>query len=100
MEPEQAYLEYIIKGIAEHPEAVVIDRTTDNQGVLLTVTVHPSDMGRIIGKDGKLITGSIRPLLKVFGLKHNARVSVKIKEPVGGKREEEFKSIDQIVKEL
>lgn len=100
MEPEQAFLEYIIKGIVDHPEAVVVERTVDNQGVLLMLTIHPGDMGRVIGKGGKLITGAIRPLLTVFGMKHNARVSVKLKEPVGGKREEDFKSIDQIVQEL
>ena len=100
MEPEHAFLDYIIKSIVDHPEAVVIERTADNLGVLLTLTVHPEDMGRVIGKDGKLATLALRPLLRVFGMKHNARVSLKINEPVGGKREQEIKTVDQVVEEL
>jgi predicted RNA-binding protein YlqC (UPF0109 family) len=100
MEPEQAFLDYIIKAIVDHPDAVVITRTVDNLGVLLTLTVHPDDMGKVIGKGGKLASGAIRPLLHVFGMKHNARVNLKINEPVGGKREPEVKTVDQVVEEL
>ena len=102
MEPEHAFLDYIIKAIVDHPESVVIERTADNLGVLLTLTVHPDDMGRVIGKGGKLATLALRPLLRVFGMKHNARVSLKINEPVGGKRtpEAENKTIGQVVEEL
>jgi uncharacterized protein len=105
MEPEQAFLDYIIKSIVDHPESVVIERTADNLGVLLTLTVHPDDMGKVIGKDGKLATLALRPLLRVFGMKHNARVSLIIKEPVGGKRlsgqgDLETKTVDQVVEEL
>lgn len=100
MEPEQAFLDYVIKAIVDHPDDVVITRTVDNLGVLLTLTVHPDDMGKVIGKGGKFATGAIRPLLHVVGMKHNARVSLKINEPVGGKREQEMKSVDQVVEEL
>ena len=100
MEPEHAFLDFIIKAIVDHPGDVVITRTADNLGVLLTLTVHPDDMGRVIGKDGKLATLALRPLLRVFGMKHNARVSLKINEPVGGKREQEHKTVDQVVEEL
>ncbi len=102
MEPDQAFLDYVIKAIVDHPEAVKIERSLDTLGVLLTLTVHPDDMGKVIGKNGKLATGAIRPLLHVVGMKHNARVSLKINEPVGGKRapEGEVKSVDQVVAEL
>ena len=98
--PEEAFLEYIVKSLVDHPEDVVITRTVDNLGVLLTLTVHKDDMGKVIGRGGKLATQAIRPLLSAVGMKHNARVSLKINEPAGGKREQEFKSLDQAMGEL
>lgn len=105
MEPEQEFLDYVVKAFVDHPEAVVIERSTDNMGVLLTLTVHPDDMGKVIGKGGKLATLALRPLLHAVGMKHNARVSLKINEPLGGKRtigntDQEDKTIDQVVEEL
>ena len=86
MEQDQTFLDFVVKGLADHPEAVVITRTVDEMGVLLTLTVHPDDMGKIIGKDGNTAK-SLRTLLRVVGMKHNARVNLKINEPVGGKRD-------------
>ncbi len=100
MEPEVQFLDYVIKAFVEHPEAVVIERTVDNMGVLLMLTVHADDMGKVIGKGGKLANEALRPLLHVVGMKHNARVNLKIKEPVGGKRSQEMKSVDQVVDEM
>jgi uncharacterized protein len=99
MEPDKDYLSMLIKGLVDHPEDVEITRTLDNLGVLLAVTVHPEDMGKVIGKDGN-IAKAIRTLLKVVGMKQNARLNFKINEPVGGKRFGEFnetKSVDEVV---
>lgn len=100
MEPEVQFLDFVVKAIVDHPEDVVIERTVDNLGVLLLLTVNPDDMGKIIGKRGAIATGAIRPLLHAVGMKHNARVNLKIKEPAGGKREQEYKTVDQVVDEL
>ena len=109
MEPDQAFLEYAIKALADHPEAVETTRTIDQMGVLLTLTVHPEDMGKIIGKAGKTAE-ALRILLRVVGMKGNARVNLKINEPIGGKRtpseasakegEQKIKTVDQVVEEL
>ena len=53
METDQAFLEYAVKALVDHPESVETTRTIDQMGVLLTLTVHPEDMGKIIGKSGK-----------------------------------------------
>ncbi len=53
-------------------------------GVLLLLTVHPDDMGKIIGKAGNTAK-SIRTLLRVVGMKTDARVNLKIEEPEGGR---------------
>lgn len=100
MYPDQAFLDYVIKALVDHPEDVVITRTVDELGVLLTLTVHPDDMGKVIGRNGSIATQAIRPLLRAVGLKHNARVNLKINEPAGGKREQKDKSLDDVLGEL
>lgn len=102
MEQDHAFLEYVVKALVDNPEAVEIARSVDEMGVLLTLTVAPDDMGKIIGRDGN-IAKAIRTLLRVVGMKHNARVNLKVNEPVGGKRfgdAPELKSVDQVVEEL
>ena len=105
MEPDQAFLEYAVKALVDHPDAVETTRAIDQMGVLLTLTVHPDDMGKIIGKSGKTAE-ALRILLRVVGMKGNARVNLKINEPIGGTRlaaaasEPEMKTVDQVVEEL
>jgi predicted RNA-binding protein YlqC (UPF0109 family) len=100
MEPYHAFLDTLVKALVDHPEDVVIVQTVDNLGVLLTLTVHPDDMGKVIGRGGRIATQAIRPLLTAVGLKHNARVSLKINEPAGGKHEQEIRSVDEVIDSL
>lgn len=79
---DKEFLEMVVKGLVEKPQDVVIDRTVDEMGVLLTLSVHPTDMGKIIGRSGNTAK-AIRTLLRVVGMKHNARVNLKINEPAG-----------------
>ena len=98
---DQAFLEYVLKGFLSHPDDISIIRTVDEQGVFLRVTVHPDDMGKAIGKSGKMVNDVLRPLLNAVGMKHNARVSIKIDEPVGGKRpKEEGRSLGRTVDDV
>jgi predicted RNA-binding protein YlqC (UPF0109 family) len=99
MENDQTFLEVVTKALVDNPDAVVTTRGVDEMGVLLTLTVHPDDMGKIIGRDGNTAK-ALRTLLRVVGMKHNARVNLKINEPVGGKREQEMKTVDQVVDEI
>ena len=100
MEPDYVFLDFVIKALVDHPEDVVIVRSVDELGVLLTLTVNPDDMGKIIGKGGRIATQAIRPLLTAVGLKHNARVSLKINEPMGGKRYEETRDLGDVLDTL
>lgn len=99
MEQDHAFLDYVIKALVDHPEDVVINRSVDEMGVLLTLTVNSDDMGKIIGRDGN-IAKALRTLLRVVGMKHNARVNLKINEPAGGKKEVEMKSVDDVIDSL
>ena len=103
MEKDQAFLDFIIKGLVDHTEAVKIVRTVDEMGVLLSLDVHPEDMGKVIGRSGNTAK-AIRILLRVVGMKNNARVNLKINEPEGGKRSSQSSSssmsMDDVMEDL
>ncbi len=84
-EQDQDFLETVIKAIVGHPEDVVVDRTVDERGVLLTLKINPEDMGYVIGRRGQT-AHAVRTLLKIVGAKNNARVNLKIYEPEGSQR--------------
>lgn len=81
---DQEFLEFVIKSLADHPSDVKVERKVDEMGVLLTLHIHAEDMGKILGRKGNTAK-SIRTLLRIVGLKNNARVNLKIEEPEGGK---------------
>jgi uncharacterized protein len=93
-EPDQSFVEYVVKAIVDHPDDVKTDRTVDERGVLIQLTVNPEDMGKVIGKDGRTAI-AIRKLLHVLGAKHNARVNLKIAEPGGEEGESSYRSSKQ-----
>lgn len=84
MHEDQQFLEMVVKALVDNPETVHINRTVDEMGVLLTLDVHADDMGKIIGRSGNTAK-AIRTLLRVVGMKNDARVNLKINEPEGGK---------------
>jgi hypothetical protein len=81
---DQQFLEMLVKALVDHPDAVKTTRVVDEMGVLLTLDVHAEDMGKIIGRSGNTAK-AIRTLLRVVGMKHDARVNLKINEPEGGR---------------
>jgi len=87
---DQEFVEYVVKSIVDHPDDVKAERTIDEMGVLITLSVHPEDMGQIIGRQGQTAK-SIRTLLRVIGAKNDARVNLKVLEPEGGKRSREMR---------
>ncbi|HCR55839.1 TPA: RNA-binding protein [Candidatus Saccharibacteria bacterium] len=74
---DQQFVEYIVKSLVGHPDDVTIERTIDEKGVLLTLTVNPDDLGRVIGKRG-MTAQSLRTLLRALGTKNDARYNLKI----------------------
>lgn len=80
---DQEYVESIVKPIVDHPDEVVTNRTLDERGVLIQLTVNQGDMGKVIGREGRTAK-SIRSLLRVFGARTDARINLKIVEPDGG----------------
>jgi predicted RNA-binding protein YlqC (UPF0109 family) len=74
---DQQFVEYIVKSLVGVPEDVIVDRIVDEKGVLLTLTVNPEDLGRVIGRRG-VTAQSLRTLLRALGTKNSARYNLKI----------------------
>ncbi|HPT08175.1 MAG TPA: KH domain-containing protein [bacterium] len=82
---DKQFLETVIKSIVSVPDAVSVERTVDERGVLLTLKIDQSDMGFVIGRRGQTAQ-AIRTLLKVVGARNNSRVNLKIYDPNNGNR--------------
>ncbi len=76
---DQQFVEYIVKNLVENPEDVKVERTIDEKGVLLTLSVNKEDLGRIIGRRGATAQ-SLRALLRALALKNNAHYNLKISD--------------------
>lgn len=72
-------VEYIVKSLVEFPEQVAIHETVSASVVTLELRVADSDMGRIIGKGGRVVN-SIRTLLQVSAAKQGKRANLELAE--------------------
>lgn len=72
-------LHYIIAAIVDNPDAVAIEERDEEGTLNLIVTVAKEDMGKVIGKEGKVIR-SIRNIMKIKAMKHNVRINVSLAE--------------------
>ena len=70
-------VEYIAKSIVEKPEEVKVTETAGEGGVNLRLEVAPEDMGKVIGKQGRIIQ-AIRTLVRVVAVRTGTRVELKV----------------------
>ncbi|MBN2260956.1 MAG: KH domain-containing protein [Clostridiales bacterium] len=70
-------VKYIAKSLVDFPELVEINETESNQSVIIELRVAPDDMGKVIGKQGR-IAKAIRTVVKAAAMKENKRVIVEI----------------------
>ena len=82
---DQEFLEFLVKALVDHPDDVQVLRKVDEMGVLLSLRVNSLDMGQVVGRQGATAK-AIRSLLRIVGIKNNARVNLKIEEPEGSTR--------------
>ncbi len=104
MERDAQFVEEVVKMLVDNPNDVKVDRKVDEMGVLITLDVHPDDMGMVIGREGSTAK-ALRTLLRVVGARNNARVNLKINEPEGSDRprrnaEGEKKTLDEVVGDI
>ncbi len=73
------FLERTLESIVNHPEDVLLEKSTDEMGVLIKVKIHKDDFPIVIGKQGKVID-ALRTLVRSVAAKENARVSIKLED--------------------
>lgn len=83
IENDQAFLEYVVKELVDQKDKVEVSRKVDELGVLLTLKVEPSDMGRVIGKEGQTAK-AIRTILRIIGTKAGRHINLKVLDPRQG----------------
>ena len=105
---DQQFIEYIVKSLVSNPDDVQIERTIDEKGVLIELTVNPEDLGRVIGKRGSSAQ-ALRTLLRALGTKNDARYNLKIvdngepreqrepREPRSEREDERVETTDETV---
>jgi predicted RNA-binding protein YlqC (UPF0109 family) len=71
------FLDYVARALVENPDAVRIEVEENDDEVSLVLTVDESDMGRVIGRDGR-IANAIRSLLRVMGTRDGRHVELEI----------------------
>jgi predicted RNA-binding protein YlqC (UPF0109 family) len=76
-------LEFIAKELADEPDAVEVTEIEDDRGTLLQLSVAEADMGRIIGRGGR-IARAIRSVVKTVAIREDRRVAVEILDPDEG----------------
>lgn len=68
---------YLVQGIVGHPDEVEVEEFLDDVGSVYGVRVHAEDVGRVIGKEGRVIN-ALRQLVKAAATKSGARVTIEI----------------------
>jgi uncharacterized protein len=71
------FLEYVARSLVDNPDAVWVEVEEDEDEILLRLGVDPSDMGRVIGRDGR-IANAIRSLLRVMATRDGRHVELEI----------------------
>lgn len=75
----KATLLYLLQQLVSHPENIVVDEATDAGRTTLTIHAHAEDIGKIIGRNGRIIR-ALRDLIKLIAAKHNTYVEVLLAE--------------------
>lgn len=71
------FLEYVARGLVDKPDAVWVEVEDEGDETLLTLGVDQDDMGRVIGRDGR-IANAIRSLLRVMASRDGRHVELDI----------------------
>ena len=72
-------LDFIVTSIVEKPDRVVIDEQEQNGIVNFTITVDKDDMGKIIGKNGRVIK-AVRNVMKIPAIKNGKKIYINLSE--------------------
>ncbi|HET7645240.1 MAG TPA: KH domain-containing protein [Candidatus Limnocylindria bacterium] len=71
------FLEYVARSLVDKPDAVWVEEDREGDETILTLGVDQEDMGRVIGRDGR-IANAIRSLLRVMATRDGRHVELEI----------------------
>ena len=72
-------IKFVVEKFADNKDGILYDVADDGRNVTVTVTLEPSDMGKVIGRQGK-IAKALRILVRAGSVKENKKYSIEIKE--------------------
>jgi len=75
--PVKELIEYIAKGLVDHPDQVWVTERASARSVVVRLKVAPEDMGRVIGKSGR-VANAMRTLLRVTSVRHGKQTDLRI----------------------
>lgn len=70
-------VEIIAKSLVDYPEQVIVEESGDERGTVLQLHVAPEDMGKVIGRQGR-IAKALRTVVKAAATRENKKVTVEI----------------------
>ncbi len=72
-------LKYLVTALVDHPQSIKIEEKETGEQLLIELSVHPEDMGKVIGRGGKIIN-AIRRLIHILAIKRKKRVDIELAE--------------------
>ena len=75
----ETFLDYVVKGLVDRPDAVTVTPTERNGMTIYELRVHPTDMGKIIGRQGRT-AAALRTLVALTAEKHGVRAQLDIRD--------------------
>ena len=73
-------IEYIAKSLVDHPDEVEVSESGNGSRIRLELKVHADDMGRVIGRNGR-VANAVRTLLRVAAEREGKQVTLDVLEP-------------------
>lgn len=68
-------LDHLVRGIVDHPDDVEVRRQNGRRGEMLEVCVHPEDLGRVIGRNGRT-AGALRTVVSALAAERSVRIDI------------------------
>jgi uncharacterized protein len=71
------FVEYVARMLARNPDDVQVTDTVDEKGIVYRIALNPEDVGRVIGREGRIIQ-SMRSLLRAAAVRQGVRLAIEV----------------------
>ncbi len=76
-EATREFIEYVARLLARNPDEVRVTDSVDEKGIVYRISLHPDDVGRVIGREGRIIQ-SMRSLLRAAAVRQGIRLAIEV----------------------